>query len=207
MTLFMKILDRMNQLTIQSDPDQLIGVRRNAAGGIVCYYCGKLPDFRGFNYEHLAPTSLGGEDENWNIVLACFNCNQRKKAKTPPRWFMEESLTFSRLPNEIAIDLLARLLLNLHMFMLGKDVSRIMVSLGISEVGYVPRFEGDHQMTATVGIASKAIHPDFECSSCHEPCVVECSAGMYILKTHCASCGQFNVYQGFPFISKGRKIL
>lgn len=32
--------------------------------------------------EHLTPVSRGGDNQRWNLVLACRTCNSRKGAKT-----------------------------------------------------------------------------------------------------------------------------
>lgn len=198
MTFFSKTLMRMDEILQQGDSDELLGVRMNAQGETVFYYCGETPDFRGFNYEHLAPDSLGGSSSEWNIVLECFNCNQRKKAKTPPRWFLEEVDTLSTLPDEIAIDLLARLLLNLHVYMTARVSLGIPTAMGLSEVGRAPGLEGVHQWETTVLVGASRRHPDFECPTCHKPSKVTCSPGMYIIHETCAECERHSVYQGFP---------
>jgi len=202
MTFFSKILMRMDEILTQGDSDDLMGIRINAKGETVCYYCGEIPDFRGFNYEHLAPHSLGGPSRNWNMVLACFNCNQRKKAKTPPRWFLQEVDILSTLPDEIAIDLLARLLLNLHIFMTAKISSGIPTAMGLSEVGHIPRFVGGHQWEANVLVGASRTHADFECPTCQKPSKVTCSPGMYIIHVTCDECERYSVYQGFPLLRR-----
>lgn len=55
-----------------------------------CWYCGfNMPDDREWELEHQVPRSRGGEDTEENIVLACRDCNRRKKAHTVNEYRME----------------------------------------------------------------------------------------------------------------------
>lgn len=46
-----------------------------------CFYCGE--DMGNFpTIEHLTPVSRGGDNQRWNLVLACKSCNSKKGAKT-----------------------------------------------------------------------------------------------------------------------------
>lgn len=51
-----------------------------------CQYCGtKCPlDGEGkFTYDHVIPAAMGGTRRWENIVVACYDCNQRKGGRTP----------------------------------------------------------------------------------------------------------------------------
>ena len=46
-----------------------------------CFFCEKsLSEYKAI--EHLTPVSRGGDNENWNIVYSCKNCNSRKGQQT-----------------------------------------------------------------------------------------------------------------------------
>lgn len=48
--------------------------------GFTCQYCGaKAPDVQ-LEVDHIFPVALGGKDEIDNLITACRNCNQGKKA-------------------------------------------------------------------------------------------------------------------------------
>jgi hypothetical protein len=47
-----------------------------------CFYCGGelLPEWA--TLDHVEPRSRGGPDEEWNVLLACRRCNNRKGARS-----------------------------------------------------------------------------------------------------------------------------
>lgn len=47
--------------------------------GYRCQYCGKP----GSTIDHVHPQSRGGENTWWNLVAACFGCNNSKADRTP----------------------------------------------------------------------------------------------------------------------------
>lgn len=53
----------------------------------VCVYCGRIPDGSTAGLEptldHVIPKSLGGKSNEANLVLSCFECNQRKADRLP----------------------------------------------------------------------------------------------------------------------------
>lgn len=54
-----------------------------------CQYCGIKPGVSQLSVEHVIPKSRGGKN-NWeNCVVACFDCNQKKKDRTPEEADME----------------------------------------------------------------------------------------------------------------------
>jgi len=48
-----------------------------------CQYCGCKVTMDGFTFEHVIPRHQGGKTCWENIVAACFECNQRKRDRTP----------------------------------------------------------------------------------------------------------------------------
>ena len=54
-------------------------------GDNACAYCGAAND--GFHWEHIIPKNRGGPDTIDNMVLACPDCNLRKGAKDPFKWY------------------------------------------------------------------------------------------------------------------------
>ena len=59
-----------------------VEMRRTIAArdGHACRYCGSEDRL---NIEHVYPWSRGGKDTEENLVLACWECNNRKRARTP----------------------------------------------------------------------------------------------------------------------------
>jgi 5-methylcytosine-specific restriction endonuclease McrA len=51
--------------------------------GYRCQYCGERFSARELNYDHVVPRSQGGRTEWSNIVMACYDCNSRKRNRTP----------------------------------------------------------------------------------------------------------------------------
>jgi hypothetical protein len=91
----------------------LIGERLGADGELVCYYCGKPIAHRGayhpggLHVDHLYPQYAGGSGRESNLVYACHDCNLAKSSKSPTEW-----LRLVDIPNDLAPDILARLLLS-----------------------------------------------------------------------------------------------
>lgn len=54
-------------------------------------YCGVSLEF-GFHRDHRVPLALGGSNDITNIELLCPDCNQRKRAKDPIDWAVENGL-------------------------------------------------------------------------------------------------------------------
>lgn len=48
-----------------------------------CQYCGAKPRTSEMTIDHILPRSRGGLSSWENCVLACFNCNRKKKNRTP----------------------------------------------------------------------------------------------------------------------------
>lgn len=51
--------------------------------GFRCQYCGAPKLVRELNYDHVVPRSQGGRTVWENIVAACYECNSRKRDRTP----------------------------------------------------------------------------------------------------------------------------
>lgn len=48
-----------------------------------CQYCGRRPNARDLNVDHVVPRSRGGGDSWENLVISCRTCNLRKGRRTP----------------------------------------------------------------------------------------------------------------------------
>lgn len=48
-----------------------------------CQYCGKRLPTKKLNYDHVVPRSQGGKTVWENIVTSCYDCNDRKRDRTP----------------------------------------------------------------------------------------------------------------------------
>ncbi|MEZ4296620.1 MAG: HNH endonuclease [Polyangiaceae bacterium] len=54
-----------------------------ARDGYSCQYCGLRKTARELNYDHVVPRVQGGKTGWENIVTSCYDCNGRKKGRTP----------------------------------------------------------------------------------------------------------------------------
>jgi 5-methylcytosine-specific restriction endonuclease McrA len=52
----------------------------------VCYYCGKTFPKSELTMDHIVPIIRGGKSTKGNIVVACKNCNNKKKYMLPLEW-------------------------------------------------------------------------------------------------------------------------
>lgn len=48
-----------------------------------CQYCAEKVPRAKATYDHVVPRDAGGKTKWDNIVIACFNCNQKKRNRTP----------------------------------------------------------------------------------------------------------------------------
>lgn len=48
-----------------------------------CQYCGKKGKMSELTYDHVLPRSQGGKTEWTNIATACYDCNEKKRDRTP----------------------------------------------------------------------------------------------------------------------------
>ena len=48
-----------------------------------CQYCGARKPARELNYDHVIPRVQGGKTVWENIVSSCYECNSRKRGRTP----------------------------------------------------------------------------------------------------------------------------
>lgn len=44
----------------------------------ICQYCNKYVKYDGVTKDHIIPLSLGGTNRKDNLVLCCYDCNQKK---------------------------------------------------------------------------------------------------------------------------------
>lgn len=56
----------------------------------VCHYCGKHVGADQLTMDHMVPVARGGKSTKGNIVPACRDCNQQKKAMTPAEIILAE---------------------------------------------------------------------------------------------------------------------
>jgi 5-methylcytosine-specific restriction endonuclease McrA len=52
----------------------------------VCYYCRRVVGHRALTMDHIVPLGRGGRSRRGNVVPACKDCNNRKKALVPVEW-------------------------------------------------------------------------------------------------------------------------
>ena len=56
----------------------------------ICFYCPNVLKEGEIHVDHFIPWSYIFEDEAWNLVLACKDCNLKKSDRLAPRNFLEE---------------------------------------------------------------------------------------------------------------------
>jgi hypothetical protein len=49
--------------------------------GFKCQYCGNTPPDAVLEVDHVHPIALGGDDDEANLITACFSCNRGKSAE------------------------------------------------------------------------------------------------------------------------------
>jgi len=54
-----------------------------ARDNFVCQYCGTKCKMHDLNYDHVVPRVQGGKTDWLNIVTSCYECNDKKGARTP----------------------------------------------------------------------------------------------------------------------------
>ena len=56
----------------------------------ICHYCGqKFPQDQ-LTLDHIVPVSRGGRSSRGNLVVACLDCNQKKKYLTPVEMLLRQ---------------------------------------------------------------------------------------------------------------------
>jgi 5-methylcytosine-specific restriction endonuclease McrA len=56
----------------------------------LCHYCGqKFPQDQ-LTLDHIVPVSRGGRSTRGNLVVACLDCNQKKKYLTPVEMLLRQ---------------------------------------------------------------------------------------------------------------------
>ena len=56
----------------------------------VCYYCGKKFPREELTMDHIVPVVRGGRSTKGNVVVACKDCNNKKKYLTPVEMLLAE---------------------------------------------------------------------------------------------------------------------
>ena len=68
-----------------------------------CQYCGRKISKSEFTYDHVVPRGQGGVTKWTNVVIACFECNQRKANRTPEQakmWLRTQPVKPRSLPGQ-----------------------------------------------------------------------------------------------------------
>lgn len=71
--------------------------------GFTCRYCGRMAPDVVLEVDHVVPRSVGGSDDEDNLVTACYDCNQGKGAHNVSPVF---DLTFELRAERIRADAL-----------------------------------------------------------------------------------------------------
>ncbi len=51
-----------------------------------CGYCFEKKKFHELSIDHIIPTSKGGQDKLYNMLVACIDCNQKKSNMDIEEW-------------------------------------------------------------------------------------------------------------------------
>ncbi len=108
------IFELAHDLWESGSADSAIGRRLDAEGKPVCYYCGRQLDERAIR-SRLMPPSLGGRNDGYNLVISCQRCRKSKAVSLPlPREVVQNGWEGAwNIPDELAVDFLARLIMGL----------------------------------------------------------------------------------------------
>ena len=63
---------------------------KNKLHNAVCYYCEKNLKASEVTMDHVVPLSQGGKSVKSNLVVACKDCNNKKKNMTTIEWLKEQ---------------------------------------------------------------------------------------------------------------------
>ena len=56
----------------------------------ICHYCSKKFPQDQLTLDHIVPVSRGGRSTRGNLVVACLDCNQKKKYLTPVEMLLRQ---------------------------------------------------------------------------------------------------------------------
>lgn len=56
----------------------------------ICFYCGKKVNGKSCHLDHFIPWVFVKNDDLWNLVISCSNCNLRKNDKLPPNRYLNK---------------------------------------------------------------------------------------------------------------------
>jgi len=108
-TFIYRIMNTMIALWQADNDEGAIGRRYDKKSQQICYYCGTLPEkISKWHIEHIMPRSKGGENLSYNLVYVCPSCNYHKNSNLP---YLPNCDELQNIPDDLAIDFLARLLL------------------------------------------------------------------------------------------------
>ena len=63
---------------------------KNKLNNAACYYCEKILASKEVTMDHVVPLSQGGKSVKSNLVVACKDCNNKKKNMTTIEWLKEQ---------------------------------------------------------------------------------------------------------------------
>tara|TARA_R110001583_G_scaffold194280_1_gene364852 strand:- start:1237 stop:1611 length:375 start_codon:yes stop_codon:yes gene_type:complete len=89
-----KIIESLVSTGQWGENDVVLGIR----AGFKCEYCDKdllasVDNYKGWQKDHIIPTSKGGADINDNIAISCKTCNVNIKSRWNPAELAQESAT------------------------------------------------------------------------------------------------------------------
>jgi hypothetical protein len=64
----------------------VMGTNRRSKHAATCHYCGLVLTAGQKTWDHIVPKSLGGPGFSWNLVTACWECNNEKANSTDRRY-------------------------------------------------------------------------------------------------------------------------
>ncbi|MBN2060959.1 MAG: HNH endonuclease [Deltaproteobacteria bacterium] len=81
----------ISEQEIRKEKEKARQLRRSAwwarkTGSGRCYYCNMKVGRDNLTMDHIVPISRGGKSRKGNIVPACKECNNKKKALLPIEW-------------------------------------------------------------------------------------------------------------------------
>jgi CRISPR/Cas system Type II protein with McrA/HNH and RuvC-like nuclease domain len=83
------LLNKLDFITKRSDLSLYRQILYNEFEETHCFYCGKELKGNNIEVDHFIPWSFIKDDNLWNFVLACAECNRKKRDNLPDEKYLD----------------------------------------------------------------------------------------------------------------------
>lgn len=87
------LLNNLDTITLRSDLSVYRRILFEEFEEHTCFYCGKELKEGKIHVDHFIPWSFMKDDNLWNLVLSCAQCNLKKSDKLTPDYFVENLIS------------------------------------------------------------------------------------------------------------------